>query len=155
MRKGVIILYLLLGSVFAHPESPIFSSNDLNVTLKTVTENKKIHVYLTIRNKKNEACYIPFWYLNFYCEEDGEQTMKNDWLRIIDEKNKIVPYYGLISNPIKKWETSDCFFLAKEQEYIISLYDIQSNYLFPKTKRITMKYYGPLGESNVVKLKLK
>ena len=60
-----------------------------------------------------------------------------------------------MSSPILKWNLSDCYYLAKDQEYIISLYDIKTNYLLGNTKRISIKYSGPLGESNTVYLKIK
>ena len=127
----------------------------MNIVLEASIQNKAIHVYLILKNNKSENCYIPYDYLNFYCEDNNEQTMKNDWLRIYDDKNRRIPYTGLVSSPIKKWEISECYYLGKNQEYIISLNDLQNNYAINNTKWITIKYLGPLGESNTVKLKIK
>ena len=78
-------LFLLIIFTFSFPmysESNYFSKEDLNIVLSAKLENKKIHIYISIKNKKTESCYIPYDYLNFYCEVDNEQTMKNNWLEI-------------------------------------------------------------------------
>ena len=67
-------LFLLIIFTFSFPmysESNYFSKEDLNIVLSAKLENKK-----------TESCYIPYDYLNFYCEVDNEQTMKNNWLEI-------------------------------------------------------------------------
>lgn len=142
-------------SICIYSENSFYKRGDLNIVLEASIQNKAIHVYLSLKNNKSENCYIPYDYLNFYCEDNNEQTMKNDWLRIYDDKNRRIPYTGLVSSPIKKWEISECYYLGKNQEYIISLNDLQNNYAINNTKWITIKYLGPLGESNTVKLKIK
>lgn len=142
-------------SICIYSENSFYKRGDLNIVLEASIQNKAIHVYLSLKNNKPENCYIPYDYLNFYCEDNNEQTMKNDWLRIYDDKNRRIPYTGLVSSPIKKWEISECYYLGKNQEYIISLNDLQNNYAINNTKWITIKYLGPLGESNTVKLKIK
>ena len=142
-------------SICIYSENSFYKRGDLNIVLEASIQNKAIHVYLSLKNNKSENCYIPYDYLNFYCEDNNEQTMKNDWLRIYDDKNRRIPYTGLVSSPIKKWEINECYYLGKNQEYIISLNDLQNNYAINNTKWITIKYLGPLGESNTVKLKIK
>ena len=156
MKKILLSLFsFILFSFTLYSESQYFSNNDLNILLSAKIENNNIHIYISIKNKKSESCYIPYDYLNFYCEVDNEQTMKNNWLVIKNNSNEEIPYFGIMSSPIIKWDLSDCYYLAKDQEYIISLYDIKTNYLLGSTKRISIKYSGPLGESNTVFLKIK
>ena len=155
MKKVVLYLIIYFMSICIYSENSFYKRGDLNIVLEASIQNKAIHVYLSLKNNKSENCYIPYDYLNFYCEDNNEQTMKNDWLRIYDDKNRRIPYTGLVSSPIKKWEISECYYLGKNQEYIISLNDLQNNYVINNTKWITIKYLGPLGESNTVKLKIK
>ncbi len=155
MKKVVLYLIIFFMSICIYSENSFYKRGDLNIVLEASIQNKAIHVYLILKNNKSENCYIPYDYLNFYCEYNNEQTMKNDWLRIYDYKNRRIPYTGLVSSPIKKWEIGECYYLGKNQEYIISLNDLQNNYAINNTKWITIKYLGPLGESNTVKLKIK
>ena len=102
-------------SICIYSENSFYKRGDLNIVLEASIQNKAIHVYLILKNNKSENCYIPYDYLNFYCEYNNEQTMKNDWLRIYDYKNRRIPYTGLVSSPIKKWEIGECYYLSKNK----------------------------------------
>ena len=153
MKKSIILLMIFFMSICIYSESSVYKRGDLELRLKAYKKNKSIQVFITLKNKKSESCYIPYDYLNFFIEDNNTQTMKNDWFRIYDDKNRRIPYSGFISSPIKKYETSECYYLGKNQKYVISLYDIQNNYIITNTRWITIKYLGPLGESNTIKLK--
>ncbi len=126
----------------------------LDIYITQEMQNNKINLFIHIKNKENQNCYIPYDYLNFYCEsEDGDYEMVNNWLYITDDYGKEVPYKGYMVNFIKiRQKYVDYYFLARNQECIIYLQDIQSNYVISNTKWITLQYNGPLGKSNKIKI---
>ena len=78
MKKVVLYLIIFFMSICIYSENSFYKRGDLNIVLEASIQNKAIHVYLILKNNKSENCYIPYDYLNFYCEDNNEQTMKND-----------------------------------------------------------------------------
>lgn len=151
---GILVIFIMCTVIY--PDEPSFLIRNMDISLTANIEDKKINVYISVKSKLAENCYIPYDYLNFYCISKGSVTMQNDWLLIFDDKKNEVPYFGLISDRFIQRDFRDYYFLAKNQEYIISLKDIESNYYIPDdVEWITIRYLGPLGESNTVKVQIK
>ncbi len=136
-------------------EPDVYSPYGLDIQLSAEVENHMINVHIKIKNKEQEISYIPHDFLEFYMESNNRTSMKNNWLRIYDNKNNEVQYFGIMASPVFLLDKPlEKYYLGREQEYIISLRNIETNYFIPKSEWITIQYYGPLGKSNAYKLML-
>lgn len=145
----ILFFTLFLIGAKMDNDARVYSRKDCKIELSATYTNENIALDMKFTNVSNDAIRIPF----FLFPSDTKDFF-GDWFEIIDEDDEIVNYEGIQADIDYDPKHENSLILKPNENYTISLACLRKYYKLMKGEVYTIQYLGPLGESNVAKLKL-
>lgn len=150
LRKISFCMLFVLMSCSSIQGKDGFDYDDLELSLEIDYANESVCGKLICKNKTRKKLRIPNFFLSFSADEIRENSFRNNWLEISKINGERVRYIGLYCDPSLPMLSKDITVLGKDEVMEIYIQNIDLNYDLPPGEKVSIKYYGPLGESNVV-----
>lgn len=150
MRKCFFIsaIIILLTNCKSVSYTDKFVPDDLKLSLTLYKNADGLNGKIVCKNISCKKLAIPKFYLSFISPD--YYLLKSNWLSIKNENNVSLKYRGNYFDPTVKSLKSDVLMLRPNETYEICIPGIDKNYDLSFSKKLTVSYLGPLGESDVV-----
>ena len=158
--KNLIIQFCLAvcftGVSSAQEQEPYFvSPGDLNLKLEITRSGRDISAVMECSNLRDFDIYVPLYFINPVEELGGRKTMINNVFEIINQDHRQALYLGAMVKRVYPPPVGQCLLLERGGKIRFEVQSLRTHYRFPLlSKVVTVRYRGPLGESNLVEISL-
>ncbi|MGN0739417.1 MAG: hypothetical protein ACI4LX_04520 [Treponema sp.] len=127
-----------------------YNIDNVELVLDIYFENESLNGKLICKNMSDTAMKIPDFYLSFSADEIQKHKFRSNWLEIKRMDGTKVRYLGIYCDPSLDSLEREIKILQGKSEFVIDIKDIYYNYDFTPGEKVTIRYFGPLGESNSI-----
>lgn len=149
-KIGFLLMILLIGCKSTDYRDN-YEYEDLDLSLEIFSESQNISGVLKCKNISKRSVKIPKFYLTFSTKKKQGIILKNNWLEIKRQDGSELRYFGLYCDPVPAKLENETLLLKKGDEIKVYIDKIDCNYGFVPGEIVFIRYYGPLGKSNIVK----
>lgn len=145
----IIFIFFLIGAKMNN-NSRIYTRRDLKIELSASYVKESVVSKMKFVNLSSDTIKIPT--LIF---PSDERDFFGDWFEITDNNGNFVDYKGIQADIEYDSENMDCLVIKPNQTYTLTFSSLTKYYNLLKGETYSISYLGPLGESNIINLKIK